>query len=156
QKLVDAEMEYARDDYERADLLLEKARISNHRLNQPDDARTALEEAVRIAPQHQGVLLELERVAAGSGDTAALLDVWERLAEAVEQPARKVSYYLELGRTAGTSGELARAQEAFDKAAQIAAAANLARDSERIARERLRVVEEHGTPDDVAAAIDAL
>src|SRR5690606_12942659 len=33
QKLVDAEMEYARDDYERADLLLEKARISNHRLN---------------------------------------------------------------------------------------------------------------------------
>lgn len=156
QKLVDAEMEYARDDYERADLLLEKARISNHRLNQPDDARTALEEAVRIAPQHQGVLLELERVAARSGDTAALLDVWERLAEAVEQPARKVSYYLELGRTAGTSGELARAQEAFDKAAQIAAAANLARDSERIARERLRVVEEHGTPDDVAAAIDAL
>lgn len=156
EKLVDAEVEYARDDYERADLLLEKARISNHALNQPEAGRAALDEAVRIAPQHQGVLLELERVAARSGDTSALLDVWERLAEAVEQSTRKVSYYLEVGRAAGAGGEISRAHEAFEKAAQVAAAAGDAAASERIARERLRVVEEHGAPDDVAAALDAL
>jgi tetratricopeptide (TPR) repeat protein len=156
QKLIDAEVEYARDDHERADLLLEKARISNHRLDDPSEARAALDEAMRIAPQHQGVLLELERVAARSGDVAALLDVWERLADAVDQPARKISYWLEVGRTAGAGGEFARAQEAFAKAAQLAASAGLASASERVARECLRVVEEHGTPDDVAAALEAL
>ncbi len=156
QKLVDAEVEYARDDYERADLLLEKARISHHRLDQPDDARHALDEAAQIAPTHQGVLLELERVIARSGDVTALLDVWDRLADAVEQPARKVSYLLEVGRAAGAGGNVPRAQDAFDKAASIAqAAADLAA-AERIARERLRVAEEHGTSSEASAAIDAL
>jgi tetratricopeptide (TPR) repeat protein len=156
QKLVDAEVEYARDDYERADLLLEQARISNHRLADAPDARVALDEAVRIAPQHQGVLLELERVAARSGDLDALLDVWERLAEAVEQPARKVAYWLEVGRTAAANNNISRAHEAFEKATGVATSANLASAAERVARERLRVAEEHGTPDDVGAAIDAL
>ncbi|HEY5949472.1 MAG TPA: hypothetical protein VIV40_28455, partial [Kofleriaceae bacterium] len=156
QKLVDAEVEYARDDYERADLLLEKARISNHRMSDAPEARTALEEAVRIAPSHQGVLLELERVVARSGDLGALLEVWERLAEAVDQPARKIAYWLEVGRAAAANSDIPRAHEAFDKAAQVAATANLAAAGERIARERLRVDEEHGTPEDAALAIDGL
>jgi tetratricopeptide (TPR) repeat protein len=156
QKLIDAEIAYARDDYERADLLLEKARVSAHKLNDADDAREALDEAVRIAPQHQGVLLELERVLARAGDVPGLLDIWERLADAVTQPARKVSYLLELGRAAGAGGDLARAQASFDKAAAIAASSANLGAAERVARERLRVVEEHGTPVDVAAAIDAL
>ncbi|NVB82194.1 MAG: hypothetical protein HOV81_27685 [Kofleriaceae bacterium] len=153
QKLVDAEVSYARDDYERADLLLEKARVSAHRLNDVADARAALDEAIRIAPTHQGVLLELERVAARAGDIETLLEVWERLAEAVELPARKIAYYLEVGRTAGPGGNLARAQEAFDKAAALAVGGP---NAERVARERLRIADEHGTPEDVSAAIDAL
>lgn len=156
QKLVDAEVEYARDDQERADLLVEKARISAHRLDEADEARTALEEAMRIAPQHQSVLLELERVVARSGDLPALLDVWERLAESVQQPARKVAYYQEVGRTAGAGGDVARAYEAFDKAAQLATSAGLGAAAERVARDRLRVADEHGTPEDIGAAIDAL
>jgi tetratricopeptide (TPR) repeat protein len=155
QKLVDAEVEYARDDYERADLLLEKARISNH-LDQTDDARAALDEAVAIAPRHQGVLLELERIAARGGDTAALLDIWERLADAVEQPARTIAYQLEVARTAGAGGELSRAYDAFEKAGNVAKISGLADASERVARERLRVADEHGTLDDIAAAIEAL
>jgi hypothetical protein len=153
QKLVDAEVEYARDDYERADLLLEKARVSAHRMNEPDVARNALDEAVAIAPQHQGVLLVLERVVARSGDVPALLDVWDRLADAVEQPARKIAYHLEVGRAAAAGSNVPRALEAFDKAGALAVGTPSA---ERVARERLRVVEEHGTPEDVAAAIDAL
>ncbi|MBV8758093.1 MAG: hypothetical protein JO257_12480 [Deltaproteobacteria bacterium] len=152
-KLVDAEVAYARDDAERADLLLEKARVVGHRLNEPGEARNALDEAVAIAPAHQGVLLELERVAAKAGDIGALLDVWERLADAVEHPSRKIAYWLEVGRGAASNGELPRAIEAFEKASQLAGTTPAA---ERVARERLRVIEEHGTPADIAAAIDAL
>ena len=152
-KLVDAEVAYARDDAERADLLLEKARVVGHRLNEPGEARNALDEAIAIAPGHQGVLLELERVAAKAGDIGALLDVWELLAEAVEHPARKIAYCLEVGRAAAGNGELGRAMEAFDKAAQIAGATPAA---ERVARERLRVAEEHGTSAEITSAIDAL
>ncbi len=165
-KLVDAEVQYARDDHERADLLLEKARIHAHRMTELDDARAALDEAARIAPQHQGVLLELERVVAKQNDAAALLDVWERLAEAVEQPIRKLAYWLEVARGAAAAKEMARAYEAFDHAAQLATGAaaaagaapagSMTRGAERVARERVRVAEEHGNAEDVAKAIDTL
>lgn len=154
-KLVDAETQYARDDYERADLLLEKARVCGHHLTERDEARAALDEAVRIAPHHQGALLELERVVARAGDLPALLDVWERLADAVEQPSRKIAYFLEVGRAAGAR-DIARAQEAFDKAAQLATGSSVPAAVERVARERLRVAEDHGGPGDVAAAIEGL
>jgi tetratricopeptide (TPR) repeat protein len=152
-KLVDAEVAYARDDLERADLLLEKARISAHQMSHLADARAALDEAVRIAPQHQGALLELERVIVAQNDAPALLEVWELLAEAVEQPSRKVAYWLEVGRAAGAARELGRAQEAFDRAAAVATGG----EAERVARERLRVVEQaDGGTADVVTAIDAL
>src|SRR5439155_20412087 len=48
-KLIDAEVAYARDDHERADLFLEKARVLAQ-AGDADEARLALDEAVRIAP----------------------------------------------------------------------------------------------------------
>jgi tetratricopeptide (TPR) repeat protein len=152
-KLVDAEVEYARDDAERADLFLEKARVLADHMNELDPAREALDEAVKIAPHHQGALLELERLLARKGDDAALVDAWERLADAVALPARKTAYWLEVGRAAGKRKELERAWSAFDKAATIAPAGAQA---ERVARERLRVADEHGDAGDVATAIDRL
>jgi len=151
-KLIDAEVVHARDDVERADLLLEKARLAGEQMNDPAEARAALEEATRIAPLHQPALLELERVLARVGDTAALLDVWERLAEAVEHPARKVAYWLDVARSAAST-DYGRAQVAFARAAELAPEGAAA---ERIARERLRAAEAHGAPVDVAAAIEAL
>jgi len=156
-KLISAEVAYARDDYERADLLLEKARIAGEHMNDPGEARVALEEATRIAPQHQAALLELERNLARANDLPALLDVWERLADVALHPARKISYWLEVARAAGGSeverADYGRAQGAFDQAAALAQGGAMA---ERIARERLRMAEAHGTPDDVANAIEAL
>ncbi|MCX5740880.1 MAG: hypothetical protein NT062_00100, partial [Proteobacteria bacterium] len=158
-KLISAEVDYAQDDYERADLLLEKARVIGHLVSQDAttaaDARSALDEAVKLAPGHQGALLELERVVAVADDRPALLDVWESLADAVEQPARKIAYHLEVGRAAGAT-EYPRAQTAFDRAAQIAQTLGDATLGERIARERLRIAEAHGTTEDTSAAIDAL
>ena len=157
-KLISAEVAYARDDLERADLYLEKARVAGNHIGDLDEARTALDEAVRIAPTHQGALLELERIVARAGDIPALIDVWERLAEAVEQPARKISYWLEVGRAASSAlggNDYPRSQEAFEQAAALAtgAASSVA---ERVAREKLRVAEQHGIPDDVHAAIESL
>jgi tetratricopeptide (TPR) repeat protein len=157
-KLIAAEVAYARDDDERADLLLEKARIAGEHINDPAEARAALEEAIRIAPQHQAALLELERVLARGNDLPALLDVWEHLAEAVEHPARKIAYWLEVARAASpeagrADADYGRAQAAFDRAAALAHDGATA---ERIARERLRAAEGHGGPDDVASAIEAL
>ena len=158
-KLISAEVAYARDDYERADLLLEKARIAGEQMNDAGEARVALEEATRIAPQHQAALLELERNLARANDLPALLDVWERLAEAAEHPARKIAYWLEIARVAAgpevdrAATDYGRVQAAFDQAAALAHSGAMA---ERIARERLRLAESHGTPEDVANAIDAL
>ncbi|MBL9017479.1 MAG: hypothetical protein JNL83_25040, partial [Myxococcales bacterium] len=155
-KLIGAEVEFARDDQERADLLLEKARVLSLHLSDVDESRAALDEAVRIAPTHQGALLELERMLAKTGDTAALLDVWELLAEAAQFPSRKIAYWLEVARAAGAR-EYPRAQAALDQASVLAAAgAGNPAAAERIARERLRIAEENGTPEDVAAATDAL
>ncbi len=153
-KLIGAEVEYARDDHERADLLLEKAQVCAHHANDPTEARAALDEAVRIAPGHQGALLELERLVAKLDDSAALLDVWELLAEAVEHPIRKIHYLLEIGRGAGGK-DYARAQSAFEKAEQLTVNAQ-AGIAERVARERLRIAEVHGTPVDAIPAIDTL
>jgi tetratricopeptide (TPR) repeat protein len=82
----------------------------------------------------------------------ALLDVWERLAETVEYPARKIAYWLEVARAASPSDH-GRAQAAFEQAAALAQGGPAA---ERIARERLRAAEAHGTAGDVTSAIDAL
>ncbi|MDX2086222.1 MAG: hypothetical protein SFX73_00175 [Kofleriaceae bacterium] len=151
-KLIGAEVDYARDDYERADLLLEKARVLGHRMGEIDEAREVLDEAVRLAPTHQGALLELERLVARSGDAPALIDVWERLAEAAEHPSRKIAFWLEVGRVAGAN-EFPRALAAFEHAAALAPHGPLA---ERIARERLRIADAHGAPEDIAAAIEHL
>ncbi|MEO7732533.1 MAG: hypothetical protein ABIY55_16310, partial [Kofleriaceae bacterium] len=151
-KLIAAEVAYAKDDLERADLLLEKARIAGEQMNDAGEARAALEEATRIAPQHQAALLELERIVARANDVPALLDVWERLADAVESPARKIAYWLEVARAAAAV-DYGRAQTAFDQAAELAAGGP---GSERIARERLRAAEASGAPGDVANAVEAL
>jgi tetratricopeptide (TPR) repeat protein len=162
-KLIVAEVTYARDDMERADLLLEKARIAA-RVGDQAECRSALEEAVRIAPSHQGALLEYERCVARANDVGALLDAWELLAEAAELPARKIHYLLEIGRAAAEK-DFDRARSAFDRAATLAASVAARTEQagdlhqrrvERVARERLRVSEEHGTREDVLAAIETL
>ncbi len=106
-KLIDAEAAYTKNDAERADLLVERARVLAA-ANELDEARAVLEDAVKMAPAHQGALLELERAAARANDVPALLDVWERLAEAVELPARRIGYWLEVGRHAAARSTRAR------------------------------------------------
>ncbi|HRC58833.1 MAG TPA: hypothetical protein PKU97_23075, partial [Kofleriaceae bacterium] len=163
-KLIDAELRYVRSDEERADLLLEKARILAHQLADFAGARAAAEEAVAVAPGQQLALLELERLVAREQDLAALKDVWERLAEAAAHPARKVATLLDVARACGPD-ELARALAALDAAAEAAAgSAGGAEgisgsdevDLERVARERVRICEAAGAHGEIVSAIDKL
>jgi tetratricopeptide (TPR) repeat protein len=151
QKLIDAELRYARSDDERADLLLEKARILAHQLADPKAARAALEEAVAVAPGNQVALLELERLVAREQDVAAMKDVWERLGEAAAHPSRKVATFIDVAR-ACEPAELGRAMAALDAAALVADEIDL----ERVARERVRICETAGATAELVSAIDKL
>lgn len=158
-KLIDAELRYVRSDEERADLLLEKARILAHQVGNYVGARQAAEEAVVVAPNQQVALLELERLVARENDSVALKEVWERLADAAVHPARKVATWLDVARACDRQ-ELPRALAALDAAAAVAAtAADGAGDDvelERVARERVRLCEAAGVSAEQVAAIDKL
>lgn len=151
-KLVDAELRYVRSEEERADLLLEKARILAHQLGEWGQARAALEEAVRVAPGQQVPLLELERLVAREQDVAALKEVWELLGDAAGHPARKVATLVDVARSCEPA-ELPRALSALDGAAAVAVDEV---DIERIARERVRICEAAGATAEVVTAIDKL
>lgn len=151
-KLIDAELRYVRSEEERADLLLEKARLQAHQLGEWTAARTALEEAVRVAPGQQVPLLELERIVARDQDLTALKEVWELLGDAAVHPARKVATLVDVAR-ACEPAELPRALSALDTAA--AAAVDEA-DIERVARERVRICEVAGATAELVTAIDKL
>ncbi|MBS1119104.1 MAG: Tetratricopeptide repeat protein [Deltaproteobacteria bacterium] len=157
-ELFDAELGDATDVSERVELLVERAVVLGHQGSSEAQARIALEAAIELDPRHQRALLELERVVTRTGDLPALLGVWERLAEAIEQPDRKVTYWLEVVRAAAAS-DLGRARAAFDHAAQLAESQSApARRTlgVRVARERLRVADQYGNPADIEAAIEAL
>jgi tetratricopeptide (TPR) repeat protein len=157
--LIEVELQRASADHERGELLLERAVVYGHQGSSDEKARIALEQALRLAPRQQGAYLELERVVARAGDRTALLDVWEALADAIEQPERKIAYWLEVAHHAAERDH-GRAERALDAAAELAATPRLASSlgplAERVARERVRIADEHGTPDQIGAALEAL
>ncbi|MEO8701560.1 MAG: tetratricopeptide repeat protein [Kofleriaceae bacterium] len=154
-QLIDRELALPADPAQRVDLLLEQALVHG-RDGSDERARKALDQATQLAPAHHGVLLELERIAIRARDTPAMIETWERLADAVGQPERAIAYRLAVARAANT--DPARANRALDDAARLAASlAPPARElvAERLARERVRVAEDHGTPAQLGAAVDA-
>ena len=152
-KLIGAEVTYARDDYERADLLLEKARVAAYHMN---DARGGAGRARRGGDARAESPGRAARARADRGAARVTSPRCSTPGSASPRrsrpPQRKIAYWLEVGRTAGAR-EYDRAQNAFEQATALAAGTSAA---ERIARERVRVAEDHGSPEDVAAAIDEL
>src|SRR5207237_6391084 len=85
------------------------------------EPRRALDEVVRLAPRHQGALLELERVLARTGDHEAHLDLWSQLADVIDDPERRIAYWLEVAAEAADR-DAVRAESALARAAARAAA----------------------------------
>ena len=151
QKLLDAELRFARTDAERAELLLEKGLLLRDRLDLHGEARAALEESARLDPGQLSALVALERMALADGDLAGAAELSEELARRSRAPERKLVHLLELIRfyaDAGPAG-LERAGEL------IAEAVALGVDAERVAEERLRIAELSGEPDEILAALEA-
>ncbi|HEX4460438.1 MAG TPA: hypothetical protein VIA18_20815, partial [Polyangia bacterium] len=98
QKLLDAEIRFARSPEEKAELLTEKGVLLEERL---DDAAGALEcyqKAVEASPRALAAWMALERIFAQQQDLASLARVYRGMADATAEPARKVALLIDLAR----------------------------------------------------------
>ncbi len=98
QKLLDAEIRFARTPEEKAELLTEKGVLLEERL---DDAAGALEcyqKAVEASPQALAAWMALERIFAQQQDLASLARIYRGMADATAEPARKVALLIDLAR----------------------------------------------------------
>lgn len=149
QKLLDAELRFARTDHEKADLFFEKGLLLRDRLDHPVEARAALEEAIRLDPDQMAATVALERMVLADGDLPRAAELWEQLARNSRSPERKLVHLLELVRYHADTGDLDRAAELITEAVALGV------DPERVAEERLRIAELGGDPAEVLAALEA-
>jgi Tfp pilus assembly protein PilF len=149
-KLIEAELRFARDPQERADLLVEKARLQLGPLQDRDGARLTLERALECDPVAMPALLALERMALADRDQGALVQVLRQLAAAAVAPERKVIYLLELARAEAASGD---AEGLAQARATVREAAVLGVEGLRVARLAERLAAQAG---DVAGVIEAI
>lgn len=154
-RLIDAELRVARDDDERAELLLEKARLAGGQLGDEAAARDALADARGIAPHHPGVLFELERDllrrAGGAADPdllRELIEVWVAQLDVVRHARWRCALWLDIAAARVRVDDLVGALEAATEAAATGV------DALRVARERVRIAERLGDADVLLAALD--
>lgn len=149
-KLLDAEIRFARDDKERADLQLEKAQILEDKINDRDAAKEAYSAAAGLDPDAIAAHVGIERIALSDGDNAALSKAWRALATVVQHPSRKVAYLLDLSRLHAEEGDegLGIAADAMREAAELGV------DVAYITRERLRLAEMSNDPHALLEALD--
>lgn len=150
-KLVDAEIRFAANDLERADLLVEKGNLLEDRLEQHDEAKACYEKAHALDPSSMRALMSLERMALADGDNDTKIRVWTALAEAATTPQRKLAYLLDLidaHAEAGPDG-IVEAREI------IANAVALAVDVDRVAKKRLHLAEAEGDSHEILSALEA-
>lgn len=154
QKLIDAEIRYARGDAERAELLVEKGQLLEDRLGQPAEALACYEKAVATDPKSIAGWMALEKIAIRDGDLGGIARATRGLADATAEPGRKVALLL----------DLARMQEAIvvDRGAALDAALALCREAlavdhepERVLDVIERLAEAAGRTDELLAAVAA-
>jgi tetratricopeptide (TPR) repeat protein len=151
QKLIDAEIRFARSEAERADLYVEKAQILEDRSADRTGARDAYERAIALQPAHVPALLGRERIAFAEGDGDALLRLWRLLGDATVHPGRKAAYLLDLSRLQAQA-DIPRALAILDEAAALAPSPGV--DPLVIARERERLAEASGDAETFLAALE--
>ncbi len=99
--LFDVEGEAAPSAAARADLLVEKAEILEHRLLARGPARAALEAALTLVPGHASALLALEMSAKEPADAALLQSALERRLGTVAAPAERARLLGSVGAAGG-------------------------------------------------------
>jgi tetratricopeptide (TPR) repeat protein len=150
-KLLDAEIRFARNDPEKAELLVEKGQLLEDRLDDPAGARDCFEKACVTSPSSVAAWMSLEKMFARDNDLGGLARVYRGLATATEEPGRKVALLLDLARLqASISDGSVDAAIALCKEALAVGV-----DGERALDELERQAEAGGRTDELIAALDA-
>ncbi|MCU1277552.1 MAG: Tetratricopeptide 2 repeat protein, partial [bacterium] len=149
QKLLDAEIRFARSPEEKAELYVEKGELLEDRINDPVAALDCFNRAVEASPASLPAWMALEKVHTRSRDLGALAKVWRGMADATVEPPRKVALLIDLARlqeSIGGTPEEARAilQEALAVGA----------DDTRVLDELQRFAERSGRGDELLAVLD--
>jgi tetratricopeptide (TPR) repeat protein len=147
-KLLDAEIRFARNEAEKAELYVEKGQLLEDRLNDVQQARECYWKATEADPNTLQAWSSLEKLCAKDGDMAALAKVLRGMASATKEPARKVALLLDLARLQDNlqGGSLEQALELCREAAAMG--------SGRALDELERLAEAAGKPDELSRALD--
>tara|TARA_R110002096_G_scaffold77896_1_gene183132 strand:- start:37670 stop:42949 length:5280 start_codon:yes stop_codon:yes gene_type:complete len=149
-KLIGAELRFATNDRQRADLHLERGRILLTGVGEPTAAQEAFEQALALYPGSHSALLALETLAAKRGDQQLLHRTLEQLACATEVPERKVAILVELAR------EFRLGNQRLDEArALLAQAAELDCLHSAVDREREALARQSDDSSALAACLEA-
>ena len=104
QKLLDAEIRFAKSPEEKAELYVEKGELLEDRLNDPTGALDNFNRAVEASAASLPAWMALEKIHTRSRDLGQLARVWRGMADATAEPARKVALLLDLARLQDSIG----------------------------------------------------
>ena len=150
QKLLDAELRFAKTPDEKAELYVEKGQLLEDRLNDPAAALECYLKAVEAEPRALGAWMALEKIYTRDRDLAGLARVLRGMAEATAEPARKVALLIDLARLQ-ESVEGGSPDEA-QKILRAALAVNA--DVERVLDELERQADRSGRSEEILAVLD--
>ncbi|MGA9525642.1 MAG: tetratricopeptide repeat protein, partial [Myxococcaceae bacterium] len=149
-QLIDAELNAAHGDANRAPLLLEKALILDTRLSRSEEAERILRQCLDARPRDVSLLVQLEAHYAEKSDHAALADIYRLFAETLTDDALRAHYLTQAGSL--LESRLQRPEQA---ATVLHEAFALDQRNPLLLSAEIRIAERDGRTDDLLAALTA-
>ncbi|HEX6838404.1 MAG TPA: tetratricopeptide repeat protein, partial [Polyangia bacterium] len=149
QKLLDAEIRFAKTPDEKAELYVEKGELLEDRLNDAAGALDCFNRAIEASPASLSAWMALEKIHTRARDLGQLARVWRGMADATHEPARKVALLIDLARLQDSIGGTADETRAILQEALAVGA-----DANRVLDELERVGEKSGNKEELLAVLD--
>ncbi|MGZ3429217.1 MAG: hypothetical protein ACXVCV_21345, partial [Polyangia bacterium] len=149
QKLLDAEIRFAKTPEEKAELYVEKGGLLEDRIHDPAGALDCYNRAVEALPSSLPALMALEKVHTAARDLGSLARVWRGMADATAEPGRKVALLIDLARLQESIGG-----SSVEARAILQEALALGVDGGRVLDELERFAERSGAKEELLAVLD--
>ncbi|HEY2748768.1 MAG TPA: hypothetical protein VGL86_29310, partial [Polyangia bacterium] len=149
QKLLDAEIRFAKTPEEKAELYVEKGELLEDRLNDPTGALDNFNRAVEASSASLPAWMALEKIHTRSRDLGQLARVWRGMIDATVEPARKVALLLDLAHLQDSIGGGVEATRALLQEALAVGA-----DGSRVLDELERLADKSGNTEELLAVLD--
>jgi len=149
QKLLDAEIRFAKSPEEKAELFVEKGELLEDRLNDPTGALDCFNRAIEASAASLPAWMALEKIHTRSRDLGQLARVWRGMADATGEPARKVALLIDLARLQDSIGGGPDAARAL---LQEALAVGV--DGGRVLDELERIADQSGNKEELLGVLD--